>query len=86
MSQMYRIRNEEVHRRAVIEREFVCRADQRVLRWFPHTVRLDEYRLARRVLMAHVRGGRARDRPRFYCIDGVKVALGGRGMMVEAMV
>ena len=34
VSRMDRVRNEEVHRRARIERELVSRADQRVLRWF----------------------------------------------------
>ena len=55
---MNRVRNEEVHRRAGIERKLASRADQRVLRWFGHVERLDEYRIARRVLMAEVGGGR----------------------------
>ena len=46
------VRNEEVHRRAVIERELASRADLSVLRWFGHVERMDEYRMARRVLMA----------------------------------
>ena len=33
--------------RAGIERELVSRADQRVLRWFQHVARMDEYRIAR---------------------------------------
>ena len=33
VSRMDRVRNEEVRRRAVIERELASRADQRVLRW-----------------------------------------------------
>ena len=45
---------------------------------------MDEYRMARRVLMADVSGGRERGRPRLGWIDGVKVAMGGRGMTVEA--
>ena len=45
---------------------------------------MDEYRLARRVLMAKVSGGRVRGRPRFDWMDGLKVALGNRGMTVEA--
>ena len=57
---------------------------QRVLRWFRHVVRMDEYRMARRVLMAKVSGGRVRGRPRLGWMDGVKVALGNRGMTVEA--
>ena len=79
---MDRVRNEEVRRRAVIERELASRADQRVLRWFGHVERM-EYRMARRVLMAEVSGGRVRGRPRLGWMDGVKVALGNRGMTVE---
>ena len=80
---MDRVRNEEVRRRAGIERELATRADQRVLRWFRHVERMDDYRMARRVLMAEVSGGRVRGRPRLG-MDGVKVPLGNRGMTVEA--
>ena len=52
--------------------------------WFGHVERMDEYHLARRVLMVEVSGERVRGRPRLGCIDGVKVALGNRGMTVEA--
>ena len=45
---------------------------------------MDDYRMARRVLMAEVSGGRTRGGPRLGWMDGVKVALGNRGMMVEA--
>ena len=70
--------------RAGIERELASRADKRVLRWFGHVERIDEYRMARRVLMAEVSEGRVRGRPRLGWMDGVKVALGNRGMTVEA--
>ena len=40
--------------------------------------------MARRVLMEEVSGWRARGRPRLGWMDGVKVALGNRGMTVEA--
>ena len=56
---MERVRNEEVCRRAGIERELASRADQRVLRW---SEIMDEYRMARRVLMPGVSGGRVRSR------------------------
>ena len=59
VSRMHRVRNEEVRRRSGIERELASRADQRVLRWFGHVERMDEYRLARSVLIAEVSGGRA---------------------------
>ena len=49
-----------MRRRSGIERELGSRADQRVLRWFHHVARIDEYRIARRVLMADVSGGRVR--------------------------
>ena len=60
VSQMESVRNEEVRRGTGIERELASRADQRVLRWFGHVERMDEYRMARRVLMAEVSGGRPR--------------------------
>ena len=81
---MYRVRNEEVRKSAGIERELASRADQRVLRWFWHVERMEEYRMARRVLMAEVSRGRVRGRPRLGWMDGVKVALGNRLMTVEA--
>ena len=40
--------------------------------------------MARRVLMAKESGGRVRGRPRLGWMDGVIVALGSRGMIVEA--
>ena len=57
---------------------------QRVLRWFWHVERMDDYRMARRVLMAEVSGGRVRGRQRLGWMNAVKVALGNRGMTVEA--
>ena len=73
-----------MRRRAGIERELASRADQRVFRWFVHVERMDNYRMARRVLMAEVSGGRVGGRPRLGWMDGVKVALGNRGLTVEA--
>ena len=81
---MDRVRNEEVRRRAGIERELASRTDQRVLRWFGHVERMDDNRMVRRMLMTEVSGGRVRERPRLGWMDGVKVALGNRGMTVEA--
>ena len=64
MSRKNRDINEEVHRRAGIERELASRADQRVLRWFGHVERMVECRIARMVLMAEVSGRRVRGRRR----------------------
>ena len=57
VSRMDRVMNEEVRRRAGIEMELASRADQRVLRWLYHVERMDEYRMARRVLMAESQWG-----------------------------
>ena len=84
VSRMDRVRNEEVRRRAGIERELANRADQRVLRWFGHVERMGEHRTARRVLIAEVSGGPARGRPRLGWMDGLKMALGNRVMTVQA--
>ena len=46
-----------MHRRAGIQRELASRAERRVLRWFGHVERMDEYRMDRRVLLAEVNGG-----------------------------
>ena len=56
-SRMDRVRNEKVHRRTAIERELANRAEQRVLRWLGHVERMDEYRMAGRVLMAERKSG-----------------------------
>ena len=84
VSRLDRVRNEKVCRRAGIERELASRTDQRVLRWFGHLERMDEYRMARRLLMAEVSGGRVRLRPRLGWMDDVKAASGNRNMTVEA--
>ena len=73
---MDRVRNDEARRRAGIERKPASRAGQRVLRCFGHVERM--------VLMTEVSGGRVRRRPRLGWMDGVKVALGNRGVTVEA--
>ena len=52
VSRMDRVRNKEVRRRAGTEMELASTGDQRVLRWFGHVERMDDYRIARRVLMA----------------------------------
>ena len=82
---MDRGRNEEVRWRVGMEMELASRADQRALRWFGHVERMDESRMARRVLISEVSGGSVRGRPKSGWMDGAKVALGNRGMTVEAV-
>ena len=74
MSRIDRDRNEEVRRKAGIESQLASRADPKALRLFGHVERMDEYRMARRVLMAEVRAGQVRGRPRLGWMDGAKVA------------
>ena len=78
---MDRVGNEEMRRRAGIEKELESKTDQRVLRLFGHVERKDEYR---KVLMAKVSARRVRGRPTFGWMDGVTVALGNGGMTVAA--
>ena len=42
---MDKVRNEEVRGRAGIEMELAGRSYQRVLRWFGHVERMDDYRM-----------------------------------------
>ena len=79
VSRMDRVINEEVHKRAGIERELKSRTDQKVLKWFGHVERMDEYRMRYEVR------GEVRGRPRLGWMDVVKMALGNRGMKVEAV-
>ena len=58
---MDRVGNEEELRRAGIESELVPRADERVLRWFGHVERMDNYHMVRRVLMDEVVGAGTRE-------------------------
>ena len=47
----------EVRMRAGIVVELASIADQRVFRWFGHVERMDDYPMARRILMTEVSGG-----------------------------
>ena len=84
VSRKDKVRNEEMSRRAGIGRELASRVNKKVLRWFGHVDRMDEGRLARRVMKVVVNRGRVRGTPRFGWMEGVKVALGNREMVVEA--
>ena len=61
VSRMDGIRNAEVRMGAGIKKELTSKTDQRVLRWFGHAERMDEYRMASRVLMAEVSGLRVEE-------------------------
>ena len=46
VTRMDRVRNKEVHRRAIIERKLARRADKRWLKWFIYMQKMDENRIA----------------------------------------
>ena len=83
--ELNRVRNEEVCKRGGLEGSWrVECTTQRVLRWFGHVERTDEYRMNRWVLMAEESGARVRGRPRLGLMDVVKAAWGRRGLTLEA--
>ena len=82
---MDRVRNEEVIRRAGIERVLTSTDEQRVLGWFGQGEKMDEYHMARLVLMAEVSGDRVIGRLWLGWMDGLKVALGNGRIMVQAV-
>ena len=64
--------------------EFAIGADRGVLGWFGRVEGVDDYRVAGRVLVAELGGGRARGRPRLGWMGSVRVALGSGGVAVGA--
>ena len=83
VSRLDRLRNEEVRRRAGVERKMSEKVDQRVLGWYGHMVRMREERLTKRVWKAEASGARLRGRPEKRWMDGVVRALGVRGLSLE---
>ena len=84
VTRMDRIRNEEIQQRTGVTIDLACRIDRNVLRWFGHMERMDEGCLTKRVMKAGVDGRARRGRPRIGWMEGVRSALGNRGMSVEA--
>ena len=58
-----------------MERELTSRVDQRVLRRFGHVERMNEYRMARMVLMAEGSEWQVRGRPRLGWMDNMKTPI-----------
>ena len=69
----------ECHVWIELGRELANKVDQRVLKCFRHMERMDENRLARRVLTAEVGGGLVQGTPKLGWMDGVNVALAAEG-------
>ena len=70
-----------------MERQLSGRVAQYVLRNFEHVERTDEECMAKKVMFSDVEGNRRGGRPRLGWMDGwmdgVRMALGERGMSVE---
>ena len=66
-----------------MEGQLPGRVDQCVLRWFGHVERMDEERMAKKVMISNVEGNTCKGRPRLGWMDGVRMALGKRGMSME---
>ena len=81
---MDRVRNEEVRRRAGIEKELASRVDQRVLRRLGQIERMDDLVPYGQTGVEDGSKWRAGTTETEVRLDGcVKVALGNRGMTVE---
>ena len=52
-------------------------------RWFVHVERMDEERIAKKVVNSSVEGNWCKGRPRLGWMEGVERALGERGMSAE---
>ena len=78
-----RVRNEEVRRRTGVVKTLDQKVEQRVLRWFGHMERMNEERLVKQVFLSSVEGRSLRGRPRMGWLDGVKIAVGERGLSLE---
>ena len=81
-----RIRNEEVKSRVRVERQLSGRVDQCVVRRFGYVERMDEEHMTKEVMISDAEGNWwnwCRSRPRLGWMDGVRMALGERGVSVE---
>ena len=78
-----RVRNERIKQLCKWTRSVVARGEQGVLRWFGHVVRMSDERLVKKVFDSTVGGFRGRGRPKWRWLDGVRLALGNRGLNLE---
>ena len=78
-----RMRNEQVRERVNVKTMLSERADQRVLNWYGHMIRMEEGRVTKRTWSSDALGVGRRGRPRMRWMDGVSRALGARNMSVE---
>ena len=80
MSRIDRVRNEEVCRRAGVERVIVSSTDQRVLGLFVHVEKYGWVPYGQKGFDGGSKRRSARGRPKLGWMDGVKVTLGNTGM------
>ena len=70
MSHMDRVRNEEIRRRLEWRGSWQVELTRECSAGFGHVERIDEQRMAKKLMMAPVSGGRLWRRPRFGWMDG----------------
>ena len=78
-----RIRNITLREMCGWNKGLVVRAEQGILRWFGHVVRMDKERLVKKVFGSSIVGTRARGRPKWRWLDGVSDILGNRGLSLD---
>ena len=72
--------NESIRGRTGVKSKLSNRAEQKTLRWFGHMERMNEERLAKRVMNAEVEGANPRGRPKLGWGEGVKNSLKKRNI------
>ena len=75
--------NDDIRRRAGVLLELSNRAEQRGLRWFGHMERMNDERMAKRVMKSEVEGRGVRGRPRMGWREGIRNSLQARGRSEE---
>jgi len=80
VSRRDRVRNVRIKEQCAWGRGMIERAEQSMLRWFGHVCRMNDGRLAKKVLISEVEGVRGRGRPRGGWVSGVKELLRDRGL------
>ena len=59
------------------------RANQGVLRWYGHVLRMNDNRLTKKVFKSEVVGNRRRGKPKWRWVDGVKELLIAKGISMD---
>ena len=78
-----RVRNNRIKEMCEWKKSMTERAEQGVLRWFGHLIRMNEERIVKKVFNSEVDGERGRGRPKLRWMDGVSELLNRRGLGLQ---